>query len=232
MSAAIKDEALTAFDVVTGDVRWSWNGDGPAYGSPIIVELGGTRQVVTFTQDYLVALAVDTGELLWRRPFSTQNSTTSQTPILYNGDLIQAGRGNGVTRFRVVREGGAWTTEDVWHTDAVSLHMTHGVVDGGVLVGLSHLNGGQYFGLDLDAGEVLWTSQPRQADNAAILRVGSTIFSLEDDAELLVLPSGRSELFPAARYDVADSATWTQPTFSGKSLFVKDVSALTLWTFK
>ena len=226
-----KDGALTAFDVATGDVHWSWDGDGPAYGSPIIVDLAGTRQVVTFTQDNLIGLALDTGDLLWRRPFSTPNSTTSQTPILYDGDLIEAGRANGVTRFRVVREGGAWTTEDIWHTDAVSLHMTNGVVAGGVLVGLSHLNSGQYFGLDLDDGEVLWTSQPRQADNAAILRVGSTIFALEDDAELLVLPSSRSEFVPVERYTVADSATWTQPTFSGKSLFVKGVSSLTLWTF-
>jgi outer membrane protein assembly factor BamB len=42
--------ALTAFDVTTGDVRWSWNGDGPAYGSPLLFNLSGTRQVGTFTQ--------------------------------------------------------------------------------------------------------------------------------------------------------------------------------------
>ena len=224
------DGALTAFDVATGDVHWSWDGDGPAYGSPIVVEVAGTRQVVTFTQGNLLGVAIATGELLWRRPFSTQSDTTSQTPLLYDGDLIEAGRGNGITRFRVVREGGAWTTEDVWHTDDVSLHMTNGVVSDGVLVGLSHLNSGQYFGLDLEQGEVLWTSQPRQAENAAILRAGGTIFSLEDDAELVVLASSRSEFAPVERYDVATSATWTQPTLAGNRLYVKDVSSLTLWT--
>src|SRR5581483_6929462 len=39
--------ALTAFDAQTGAEKWSWKGDGPAYASPIVVELGGTRQVVT-----------------------------------------------------------------------------------------------------------------------------------------------------------------------------------------
>ena len=43
----------------------------------------------------------------------------------------------------------AWTTENVWHTDEVSLHMSNGVAVDGVLLGLSHLNSGQYFGLDL-----------------------------------------------------------------------------------
>ncbi|HXV64874.1 MAG TPA: PQQ-binding-like beta-propeller repeat protein, partial [Vicinamibacteria bacterium] len=210
------------------DVRWSWDGDGPAYGSPIVVELEGTRQVVTFTQENLVGVAVTTGELLWRRPFTTRSTTTSQTPILYKDTLIEAGRGNGITAFELRKEGDAWRTENVWHTDEVSLHMTNGVVVDGMLFGLSHLNSGQYFGLDLDSGRVLWVSDPRQAENAAIVRAGDLIFSLEDDAELVVVRNSRSGFEPVKRYEVAQSATWAQPTISGKRLFVKDVSTLAL----
>ena len=225
------DGALTAFDVATGDIRWSWDGDGPAYGSPVVVELEGTRQVVTFTQENLVGVSVATGELLWSRPFTTPSTTTSQTPILYRNTLIEAGRGNGITAFRVVRRDDRWTTEDVWHTDDVSLHMTNGVVIDGVLFGLSHLNSGQYFGLDLDTGQVLWTSDPRQAENAAIVRAGDTIFSLEDDAELVVVRHSRTGFEPLGRYEVANSPTWAQPALSTNRLFVKDVASLTLWTF-
>ena len=144
--------------------------------------------------------------------------------------VIQNGRGNGVTAFRVARNGNNWTTEDVWHTDEVSLHMVNGVVNEDILFGMSHLNSGQYFGLDLDTGNVLWTSMPRQAEHASILRSGNTIFSLEDDAELIVLEHSRTGFSPIKRYDVADSETWTQPTLSGNRLFIKDVSTLTLWT--
>ena len=224
------DGALTAFDVETGEVRWSWDGDGPAYGSPMVFELGGVRQVVTFTQENLVGVSASSGELLWRRPFTTQSATTAQTPILYEDTVIQTGRGNGITAFRVVREGDLYRTEDVWHTDEVSLYMTNGVVIDGVLFGLSHLNSGQYFGLDLDNGQVLWTSEPRQAENAGIVRADDTIFSLEDDGELVVLRNSRTGFDVIERYDVASSATWTQPTISGKRLFVKDVSTLALLT--
>ena len=226
------DGALTAFDVATGAVRWQWRGDGPAYGSPIVVELAETRQVVTFTQEKFVGVSLATGDLLWSRPFTTRSTTTSQTPILYRGTVIQAGRGNGITRFRVVHQGSGWTTEDLWHTDEVSLHMTNGVVIDGVLFGLSHLNSGQYFGLDLETGQVLWTSAPRQADNAAIVRSGRTIFSLEDDAELVILRHSRAAFTPSERYEVATSATWAPPTVSGDRLFIKDVSHLTLWTLR
>ena len=222
--------ALTAFDVARGDVRWSWDGDGPAYGSPMLFELGGVRQVVVFTQSQFVGVALETGALLWSRPFTTPSDTTSQTPILYDGMVIQSGRGNGVTAFRVTQSGGSWTTEDVWRTDEVSLHMANGVVDGNVLIGLSHLNSGQYFGLDLDTGDVLWTSNPRQANHASITRAGSAILSLEDDAELVVIARDRARFNPVQRYEVADSETWTAPTLSGDRLFVKDVLTLTLWT--
>jgi outer membrane protein assembly factor BamB len=223
------DGALTAFGAATGDVRWSWDGDGPAYGSPMIFDLAGERQVVTFTQEHFVGVSLATGELLWRRPFTTPSTTTSQTPILYKDTVIQAGRANGITAFRVARQGDSWTTEDVWHTDEVSLHMTNGVVIDGVLFGLSHLNSGQYFGLDLDSGEVLWTSEPRQAENAGIVRAGNTIFSLQDDAELLVVRHSRTGFDVVRRYQVADSATWTQPTVSGNRIYVKDVTTLTLF---
>ena len=226
------DGALTAFSVTTGEVRWFWDGDGPAYGSPVIVELEGTRQVVTFTQEHLVGVSVATGELLWQRPYTTQSTTTSQTPILYGNTLIEAGRSNGITAFRVIRQGEEWTTQDVWHTDDVSLHMTNGVAIDDMFFGLSHLNSGQYFGLDLDTGQVLWRSDPRQAENAAIVRAGETIFALEDDAELVVLHNSRAGFEVLGRYDVATSETWAQPAISGNRLFVKDVSSLTLWTLE
>jgi len=224
------DTALTAFDAATGNVRWKWDGDSPAYGSPIVVELGGTRQVVTFTNQNLVGVSLATGELLWRRPFVTPANTTSQTPILYRDTLIQTGRENGVTAFHVVRKDGGWATEDVWQTKEVSLHMTNGVAIDGVLYGLSHLNAGQYFALDLGTGQVLWKTEPRQAENAAIVSAGDTIFSLENDAEMVVMNASRTGFNAIRRYKVANSETWAQPTISGNRVYVKDVTKLTLWT--
>jgi outer membrane protein assembly factor BamB len=224
------DAALTAFDVATGAVRWRWTGDSPAYSSPILVELAGTRQIATFTHQYMVGVSAATGELLWRRPFTTPSNTTSQTPVLHKDMLIQAGRENGFVAFRVVRQGNTFTTQDVWRTDQVSQHMTNGVAIGNVLFGLSHRNAGQYFALDLDNGKVLWTSEPRQAENVAFVRGGETIFALEDDGEMVILSADTTGFKPIRRYDVAASETWAQPAISGNRMFIKDVSHLTLWT--
>src|SRR4029453_11788726 len=100
---------------------------------------------------------------------------------------IEMGGNNGVTAFRAVPRGGQWTTEDVWHTDEVSMHMSDAVAIDGVLFGLSHLNSGRYFALDRKTGPALWKSDRRQAAHAPIARAGDTIFSLQDDSKLVVV---------------------------------------------
>ena len=224
------DAAFAAYDVATGAMRWEWKGDSPAYGSPIVVTLGGTRQVVSFTHQNLVGINAATGALLWSRPFTTPSNTTAQTPVFYKDTIIQAGREAGITRVRVVQRDDKWVTEDMWATKEVSLQMSNAVEINGVLYGLSHLNSGQYFALDLEDGKVLWKSEPRQGENAAVVRAGETIFSLETDAELVVMKANKTGFSPLRRYTVAMGETWTQPAISGNRFYVKDVSNLTLWT--
>jgi outer membrane protein assembly factor BamB len=129
-----------------------------------------------------------------------------------------------------LKQNDRWTTEDIWQNPTVSMYMSNAVVVGDALYGLSQRNSGQFFCLDAKTGRTLWTSDPRQATNAAIVRAGSLVFALKDDGELLVLRSSPTGFEPVHRYTVADSATWAQPVISGNRIFVKDVSSLALWT--
>ena len=222
--------ALTAFDVNTGAVKWRWDGDGPGYGSPIVAEFEGTRQVITFTQDNLVGVSASTGALLWKRRFETNYTQNCITPLLYGQTVIVSGLDKGVTAFKLVKANGQWNPVDVWENTEVSMYMTNGVIVHDTLVALSHKNSGQFFALDARTGKTLWKSAPRQATNAAISRAGDLLFILKDDAELQVARSGPAGLETVKTYTVADSATWSAPAVSGHRLFVKDVSSLTLWT--
>jgi len=221
---------LNAYDVNTGAVKWHWDGDGPGYGSPVAVDVDGTRQIVVFTQEHLVGVSAATGELLWKRPFSTSYTQNAITPILYNQTVIVSGLDKGVTALRIVKKNGGWDAESVWENSDVAMYMTNGVVVRDTLVSLSHKNSGQFFGLDARTGKTLWKSPPRQATNAEIARAGDLLFVLKDDAELVVTRIGPNGFEPVRTYTVADSATWAQPSISGDRIFVKDVASLALWT--
>ena len=224
------DGALTAFDATTGQVKWAWPGDGPAYGSPIIAELGGTRQVITMTQENLVGVAVADGQLLWKRPYAVRATRNAVTPIVHNQIVIVSGLGMPVSGFRVFNKAGQWSTEDVWVNNDTTMDMSTGVVIGNTLFGFSPRNSGQYFAIDANTGQTAWLSEPRQGDNAAVVRAGDLWFALDTGAELKVARANPKQFEILKRYDVADSATWAPPVLSGQRVFIKDLSTISLWT--
>jgi outer membrane protein assembly factor BamB len=224
-----KQGALTAFDAMTGAVMWAWTGDGPSYSSPVVTDLHGVRQIVTLSQEHVVGVSATDGQLLWRRPFPTSDQNIIM-PIVLGDIVIVGGYQKPTSAFRVVRNGNEWTTEDVWQNPEVWQFMTNGVMFGDRLFGLSTRNRGEYFLLDAKSGARVWGSAPRQAENAAIVRAGDVAISLEDDGELLVGRVSGAQFQELKRYAVAETATWAAPVVSGNRIFVKDVSALALWT--
>jgi len=222
--------ALTAFDARTGDVKWSWNGDGPAYASPVIATLGGTPQVITQTQSFIVGVSAETGELLWQRPFANKFSNNSVTPLVYEDTVISSGYERGVTAFVPTKRDGRWTTDVRWDNQDVSMFMSTPVLIGSTLYGMSQKASGQYFAIDAKSGKVHWLGPAREATNTSVVKAGDLLLMLNDDGELVVARSDPSKLDVIRRYTVADSATWAQPVISGNRFFIKDSASLALWT--
>jgi outer membrane protein assembly factor BamB len=220
---------LTAFDADTGAIKWKARGDS-AWASPVIVELGGTRQVVSMTQRSVISVAVADGAVLWEHPWKPIGLASTMTPIVYGDTILVGSQKMGVTALKPVRRDGKWVAEIVWETKDVSLLMSNPVLIGDTLFGLSERSSGQFFALDVKTGKVLWLGPPRQATNTAVVKAGDLLFFLDDDAELIVARANRTRFDPLKRYTVADSATWAQPAISGNRIFVKDASTLALWT--
>jgi outer membrane protein assembly factor BamB len=218
---------LTALDANTGNVRWRWDGDAPAYASPIVVDVGGMPQVVSVTDRYVVGLSRTDGTLLWQRP---SPRLMHISPILHEDTIIVSGRSDGLTAFRPIRRDGTWTTEVVWETKEVSIFLSNPVLVDDLMFGLSERASGQFFALDAKTGKVLWLGPPRQATNTAVVKAGRLLFLLNDNGELIVARGSRSGLEFVKQYVVSESATWAQPAISGNRVLVKDVSSLALWT--
>jgi outer membrane protein assembly factor BamB len=222
--------ALTALDLVSGAERWSWTGDGPGYGSPVITEVAGERQLVTITQDKVVGIQASTGVLLWERAFAGPAKINSMTPVVRGTTVMVSGSGSPLIAFTIGRTDTQWSTETIWENTDLRVSYSDPVTAGDELIGLSSRNSGQYVAVDLTSGKTLWTSEGRQASKAALQRAGDLLFSLESDGEFVVIRESRTAFDVVKRYRLADQETWSQPVISGNRIFVKDVSTLTLWT--
>jgi outer membrane protein assembly factor BamB len=221
--------ALTAFDAATGAEKWSWKGDGPAYASPIVVDLAGTRQVVTQSRNNIGGVAAATGDLLWKIPYTTQYTQNIVTPAVYRDTLIFSGIGNPVIGVKVLKHGSEWTTETVWQNKDFSMYMSSPVVGGDLLFGFTERKRGQFFCLKAGDGATLWTSEGRQADNAAIVAASSVLLILTPDANLIVARQSAKAFELLRKYSVADSPTWAHPVVLGRGILIKDATNLALW---
>lgn len=63
--------AVVAYDLNTGDAKWKWEGEGPAYSSPVVMTADGVKQVVEVGEQSMVGLNVTNGTLLWQMPMSS-----------------------------------------------------------------------------------------------------------------------------------------------------------------
>jgi outer membrane protein assembly factor BamB len=215
----ISKGALTAFDAATGKVRWQWTGDGPAYASPVIATIGGTRHVITQTQKFIVSLNAADGALLWQAPFRTPYDQNSVTPLVKGDLLIYSGLESGVTAVRLAKKGAQWVASPVWKNDQISMYMSSPVIDKTTL-----------FALDLTTGKTLWTTRGREGENASLIAAGPFLLLSTTGAELIVARPNPAKFEEVRRYTVADSAVWAHPALAPRAVLVKDVDKLICWS--
>ena len=223
--------ALTAFDAVTGEVKWSYDADGPAYSSPIVATLAGVLQIVTFTQKELVGVNSMTGKLIWKLPAKTSYDTNSVTPLVYKDMVVVSREEQGIVAIRVVKQGAQYAAQEVWRNAENELSMNSPVIEGNMLYGFSIRKRGQFFCMNADTGKTVWQSDGRMGESAAILNAGKVLFLLTNDANLIVLKATATKFEPVTKYTVATSPTWAHPIFLGDRILVKDETTLASLAF-
>jgi outer membrane protein assembly factor BamB len=223
--------AVMALDSASGQVKWSWKGDGPAYASPIGAEIGGTRQVVTLSQRHVIGLSIADGRLLWQIPFTTEYEQNSITPVAIDDLVVYGGISKPTTAIRVRPASGKWQIEQVWQNPDVPMYMSSPVESGGYLFGLTHRNRGQFFCIDARTGKTMWTTKGREGENAALIAAEGLVMAMTTEAELAIFRATARQFEILKRYTLADSPVWAHPALVGRGVLVKDLDSLSYWLF-
>ena len=226
-----KQGAILALDPQSGNSKWTWAGDGPAYASPIVAEFEGVRHVVTQSQSHVLGLSLADGKPLWEIPFTTDYDQNIVTSVSAGDLLVYGGLSKPLTAVRVKRAAGKWTTEQVWQNPDVPMYMSSPIEQGGLLFGLTHRNRGQFFCLDLKTGKTLWTTRGREGENAALIEAGGMLLTATTEGELIVARPSAQSFEIVKRYTVADSPVWAHPVPAGALILIKDASSLSAWGF-
>lgn len=221
--------SLMAMEPATGAVKWSWDGDGPSYSSPVVVEIGGVRQIVTLALKHAVGLDARNGALLWKVPFVDQWNENIVTPVVVGNRVILSGVRKGTLALDVVRQGAQWVAKQAWENAEYSMYMSSPVVDGDVMYGMTNKRKGSVFAMDVKTGKVLWSTPGREGTNMSLVAAGNLLFLLNETGDLKVIRRSAAKYDSVVEYKVSEETTWAQPLVLGKNLLVKDAKTLKMY---
>jgi outer membrane protein assembly factor BamB len=218
---------IAAFDLAGGAEKWKCPNEGAAYASPVLMTVGGVKQVVTLTDKNLIGLALADGKLLWQTPFAA--GYNAATPVVDGSTVIVSGVGRGTKAFQIDKKGDAFEAKDLW-SSTLGVQFCTPLLKEGFVYGIT--DKGNLFCLDAKNGETVWTDSAKVGNFGALLDATSAVLALPNTGEMLVIKPGEKQYTELARYKVADSQTYACPIVSGNRIFVKDQESLILWTLE
>ena len=224
--------ALMAFDVKSGREVWKQGEHGTSYSSPLLVEIAGVRQVVQWNHETLAGVESRTGKLLWEYPAPHRSHNQNMpTPVFHKGRILLGGENRGIKCLEPLLKDGKWSVNRLWHQRKVALDMSTAVINGDHLYGMSHFKMGQIFCLDPRDGTIRWLSEGRIGQNVAFLALNGHVAALRSNGELRIIAADPAGYRARASYRVAPDQTWAPPVLLDRSILIKDLNRLTLWSF-
>ena len=224
--------AIMAFDLATGDPKWKWADEGPAYASPALLTVDGTKQIVTLTEKSVVGVGVAEGKLLWQIPFPVRGMAyNAATPIVDGQTVIFTGQGRGTKAVKIEKKGDGFAATELWSNEKLAVKFNTPVLKDGLLFGLT--DKGMFFCIDAKNGQEAWSDSTKHGDGfGAMVDAGSVILALPNTSELIAFKPVGKEYAELAKIKVADTPTYAHPVIAGQRVFVKDQDSVTMWTFE
>ncbi len=217
--------ALIAFDLASGDEKWRWAGEGPDYGSPVLL-----TQLVLMTEKSIAGIGTADGKLLWRRPFEVaRRAYNAATPIVDGQTVVYTGAKRGTHAVKIEKAGDAFSATSLWDNADVATQFNSPVLKDGLLFGLS--DGGSLFCLDAKTGKTAWVdgAQRDRSGFTALVDAGPVLLALPSDGSVVVFKPDGAAYAEVAKIKVADTPTYATPVVAGKRIFVKDQESVALY---
>ena len=221
---------VLALNPATGATEWEWHGLGPGYASPVLVDVDGSKQIVSMTEGSIVGIEAKTGKELWTVAFPNEWHENTATPLWTGTSLIVSSTQMGTHAYALKQTAGKWEASEVWKNPDITMHMSSPVFGDGLIYGHSPKKKGQFFALDAKTGAVRWTTEGREGEHASLLLTPQNVVFLTNSADLIVAKRNTPAFVVERRYEVAEASTFAMPVLLGSNILVRDATGLILLT--
>jgi outer membrane protein assembly factor BamB len=226
----------------TGAEIWRNLEDIAGYSAPILIEKGGTRVVVTWTENSLSGLNPLNGEIFWRIPWDVGSGMSIATPVLHNDHIFVSAFYSGSLLVKLGED--YKTAEIVWQrsgeserkTDALHCVMNTPVIIGEFIYGVDSY--GELRCLEFETGDRVWedlsaVKKGRWA-NIHFVQNGNQTWMFNEHGELIISELSkegfreisRTKIIEPTKKQLPRGVTWSHPAFANKHVFIRNDNEL------
>jgi outer membrane protein assembly factor BamB len=236
--------AVVAFHKETGKEIWraldAEGKHGSGYGSPIIIEAAGRRQLIVWHPKAVSALDPETGKVLWEHPWTVREGLTAPTPRVAGDFLFLTAFYDGALLLKLDQQKPGATV--VWQrhgqnekqTDALHSIISTPFIDGNEIYGADSY--GEFRCLDLKTGDRLWeTFEPTSGQSARwgtafIVRQADRYVLFSEQGDLILAQLSRQGYRELSRAHVIEptgpaqrrEVVWSHPAFANRCVYVRN----------
>ncbi|MEI6050661.1 MAG: PQQ-binding-like beta-propeller repeat protein [Bacteroidota bacterium] len=219
---------VIALDLNTGNEKWKWAGDGPAYASPSVMTVDGKKHLVVQTEKNLMALNLTDGKLLWQVATPVQERFYNcVSPYIDGQTIYYTGQGTGMKALKVEKSGNEYVTKGIWSNPAVGAKWNTPILKDGFLYGFSDQK--RLYCLNASTGQTAWIDNAVNSDFATIVDCGSVIIGLANTSNLIILKPEPTAYTEVAKIKVSETPVYSFPVVTGNMIYIKDAESLILF---
>jgi outer membrane protein assembly factor BamB len=218
---------VLALDLKTGNEKWKWEGDGPAYASPSLMTIDGKKTLIVQSEKNLIAFDAADGKLLWQMATPVQQRFYNcVSPYIDGSTIYVSGQGLGLKAIKAEKAG----TQDLWSNKEVGAKWNTPVLKDGFLYGFTDQK--RIYCVNASTGATAWVDNTVNSDFATLVDCGSVLIGLPSTGNLIVFKPDPKAYTEVVKYKVSDTPVYSFPVVAGNNIYIKDAENLMMYKIK
>jgi outer membrane protein assembly factor BamB len=222
-------QSVVAYDRRTGSRAWSALDDRQAYASPMLVTLGGVRQILVVSATRAMGVTPEDGRVIWDYAWVNPSDVNAAQPIVIgqNRVFLSSSYDKGAVVIEIAMQGSIATVREVWKNNRMKNRFSSSVLHDGYIYGLDE---SILACLDAETGAVMWKGGRYGYGQIAL--ASGHIIVLTEDGDLALVRATPERHVELAQFPVLDGKTWNHPAFSDGRLLLRNESQMTAFDLR
>ena len=213
---------LVAYDLPTGNRRWSGPSHNGSYSSPHLSMIDGVPQILLLSAAGATSVAPVDGAVLWEYPWAG-DVTIVQPAVISGSDVLVtsavATGGIGLRRLEIVHTGNDWRVEERWSSNGLKPYFNDFVVHNGYAFGF---DGAILSCVDLTDGTRKWKGGRYGNGQLVLLPEQDLLLVISEEGDLALVRATPDQFSEVGRFTALEGKTWNHPVLVGDALLVRN----------